>query len=790
MRFIATAAALFATLVPATVVEAQGFGSAVAAGPRAVLVAEPVNQYAPGQVHLYRMDGNRWRKVAALSAPDGHPMDRFGRSLSLEGNRLLIGATSIDDSGRGAGFLFEQDRAGDWQLVTSFTPSAAASNESYGRLVRLNGDEAYVVAYGASQGRGSIATWRRGSTGQWTEGPSIVASDAKPGAWFGSSMSIDGNRMAVGSAQRDTARGGVYIFTRERATAPWVEQATFRPTGLPAGASFGGGVLLSGDELLATAPGVDTGRGAVFVYHRDAAGQWVQKAHFEPAGLPRGAQFGAQILMVGTELWVAAPGANETRGAIYQYRRGANGEWVAAGTIEPAGSEAGDFFGSTIALAGDHGVVGLPNDDFGAGTAAFLTRQGREWAVGEKVWTELKTMTAVTGSKQACAQGRIGVFECQDVSLLSYLPVKDIGGGRGVRLNDVWGWTDPTTNREYALVGRIDGTSFVDVTDPLNPRYLGNLPKTDSSPASSWRDIKVYRNHAYIVADGAQAHGMQVFDLTRLRNPAGTPATFRPDTTYHRIFSAHNIVIDTVSGFAFAVGSSSGGETCGGALHMIDIREPRVPKFAGCFGDPQTGIQHTGYTHDAQCLVYQGPDSAYRGRQICVNSSETHIGVADVTDKTSPKAISRASYPNVGYTHQGWFSEDQRYFYVNDEGDEVSGTVQGTRTLIWDMTDLDDPVIAAQYISDNKSSDHNLYIKGNLMYQSNYSSGLRVLDISDPVKPRLVAHLDTTPTGEEDGPGFDGSWSNYPYFQSGTILVTSIQEGLFMVQGPVRPAIP
>jgi choice-of-anchor B domain-containing protein len=116
--------------------------------------------------------------------------------------------------------------------------------------------------------------------------------------------------------------------------------------------------------------------------------------------------------------------------------------------------------------------------------------------------------------------------------------------------------------------------------------------------------------------------------------------------------------------------------------------------------------------------------------------------------------------------------------------------VQGTRTLIWDMSDLDDPVIAAQYISDNKSSDHNLYIKGNLMYQSNYASGLRILDISDPVKPRLVAHLDTTPTGEEDTPGFDGSWSNYPYFKSGTILVTSIAEGLFMVQGPVRPAIP
>jgi hypothetical protein len=179
-----------------------------------------------------------------------------------------------------------------------------------------------------------------------------------------------------------------------------------------------------------------------------------------------------------------------------------------------------------LAIGADHGVIGLPNDDFGAGTAVFVSRQGRGWSVGEKTWTEVQSLAAITGGKRSCSEGKVGIFECQDVSILSYLPVKDLGGGRGVRLNDVWGWTDPTTNREYALVGRIDGTSFVDVTDPVNPRYIGDLPKTDSSPASTWRDIKVYRDHAYIVADGAQAHGMQVFDLTRLRNV--TSAARRP----------------------------------------------------------------------------------------------------------------------------------------------------------------------------------------------------------------------------------------------------------------------
>jgi choice-of-anchor B domain-containing protein len=222
---------------------------------------------------------------------------------------------------------------------------------------------------------------------------------------------------------------------------------------------------------------------------------------------------------------------------------------------------------------------------------------------------------------------------------------------------------------------------------------------------------------------------------------------------------------------------------------MIDIREPKSPKFAGCFADPSTGIQRTGYTHDAQCIVYDGPDTAYTGRQVCFNSSENALGIADVTDKANPKPISKASYPNVGYTHQGWITDDRRYFYVDDEGDEIQGTVAGTRTLIWDVSDLDDPVLAGQYISENKASDHNLYVKGNLMYQSNYTSGLRILDISDPRNPKPVGHFDTHPVGV-DAPGFSGSWSNYPYFKSGTIVVTSIQEGLFLVRPAQRPLIP
>lgn len=364
--------------------------------------------------------------------------------------------------------------------------------------------------------------------------------------------------------------------------------------------------------------------------------------------------------------------------------------------------------------------------------------------------------------------------------LVAFLSVSDIGGPRGVRLNDIWGWTDPQTGREYALVGRMDGTAFVDISNPENPVYLGDLLHTPDAQPATWRDMKVYKNHVFIVSDGAGPHGMQVFDLTRLRNVT-KPQRFQPDATYRNINSAHNIVINEETGFAYSVGGSSGGETCGGGLHMIDIRDPKNPKFAGCFADPQTGRASTGYSHDAQCVVYKGPDPDYKGREICLGSNETALSIADVTDKKNPKAIARASYPNVAYSHQGWFDEEQRYFYMDDELDELQGNVPRTRTIIWDLQDLDDPQVVGEFLGTTSASDHNLYIKGNLMYQSNYQSGLRVIDISDRRNPVEVGFFDTVPYGSNT-PGFGGSWSNYPYFKSGNIVVTSGNEGLFIVR--------
>src|SRR5690606_26827710 len=207
----------------------------------------------------------------------------------------------------------------------------------------------------------------------------------------------------------------------------------------------------------------------------------------------------------------------------------------------------------------------------GFGSALALERRGDAWTEAGHFIPEYEGLDPVVGGRLDCTSGKAAQFDCGDVDLLAFLPIQQIGGKRGIQLNDVWGWTDPVTGKEWALVGRMDGTSFIDLSDPSNPVFVADLPMTEGARANAWRDIKVYKDHAFIVADGAGQHGIQVLDLTRLRNitSAQMPMTLAPDTIYTEIASAHNIVINEETGFAYSVGSSSGGTTCGGGLHMV-----------------------------------------------------------------------------------------------------------------------------------------------------------------------------------------------------------------------------
>ncbi len=761
----------------------SGFGRSLAVDGTDVLVGEPGNSRGPGVVYVYRKAGGVWMEAATVTASSRSPGDEFGSAIAVDGNTMLVGAAEHAE-GRGGVFVFQRGDAGEWREVGVLVGSDVQPGDDFGGSVALDGDVALVGAWRQTENAGAVYAFTRGADGSWTERAKLTASDGAEQDRFGSVLALDGETAMIGASRHNEAIGTVYVFGRD-ATGGWTEKKKLVAGGEEQDHRFGSDIILVGGHALISAYLHDLQTGAGFLFERDEeSGEWTEVGRVAAFDGDSRDRFGQSMAFAGgNEVWIGAPGDHDFRGSVYVLRFDPEGgEWLEAIKLAPIEAGRRDGFGSTLALGDNLAAVGLTGADYGMGKVAIYERGADgAWIAAETVWSAGETLDPIVGNDVECREGTASMFDCTQVDLLSFLPVDRMGGGRGVRVNDIWGWTDPVTGKEYALVGRVDGTAFVDISDPSNPVFVGELPKTDTSPGSTWRDIKVFQDHAFIVADGAEEHGMQVFDLTRLREANSPPVTFTEDAHYDQIASAHNIVINEEAGFAFAVGASSGGETCGGGLHMIDIREPTRPIFAGCFADPQTGRASTGYTHDAQCVTYRGPDADYRGREICFGANETALSIADVSDKDSPIAIARAAYPSVGYTHQGWLTEDHKFFFMDDELDELRNEFSGTRTLIWDVADLDDPVLLNEFYGATRATDHNLYIRGNTMYQSNYQAGLRVVDITDVANPVEIGYFDTVPWGTND-PGFGGSWSNYPFFESGVIVVTSGSEGLFVVK--------
>ena len=171
-------------------------------------------------------------------------------------------------------------------------------------------------------------------------------------------------------------------------------------------------------------------------------------------------------------------------------------------------------------------------------------------------------------SQTICTGEFAGIYPCNNYDLLSNIPISTLANTSGTpEGSDVWGWTDPLNGDEYAIIATTNSTAFVNVTDPINPIFFGRIDTETST--SFWRDVKVYNNHAFIVADGVGSHGMQVFDLTRLRNVISPPETFTTDALFTDVGSCHNIVINETNGYAYLVGCN----TYSGGPVFIDISD-------------------------------------------------------------------------------------------------------------------------------------------------------------------------------------------------------------------------
>ena len=373
--------------------------------------------------------------------------------------------------------------------------------------------------------------------------------------------------------------------------------------------------------------------------------------------------------------------------------------------------------------------------------------------------------TIFLNAQTPCSGGTAGSYTCSNIDLEAYISLSEFGAGG---TNDIWGWT--SGGNEYAIVGLNNGTSFVDVTNPSAPILLGKLPKRSGTSNSTWRDIKVVGNYAYIGSE-ASGHGIQIFDLTDLLSVNNPPVTFS-EAGWINLSSlqsgspnrSHNIVANPLTGYIAAVGTAS--------LHQEGITffnvngNPTNPTYVGSYGTSQE-------SHDAVFTIYRGPDTEHIGKEICVSFNDDFLLIMDITVKDDPVILASFSYPGNSYCHQGWLTEDQKYLLVDDETDELS-IGQPTETFIFDISDLNSPVLKYTYSASTNSIDHNQYVKGPFLYQANYTTGLRILDISnlDNSEPNLVGFFDNYPN--DDDASFDGAWSVYPYFKSGTVVMTNI----------------
>ena len=339
----------------------------------------------------------------------------------------------------------------------------------------------------------------------------------------------------------------------------------------------------------------------------------------------------------------------------------------------------------------------------------------------------------------ASNSARAGGFPAKNVSLYSHLSLSDLEGADFAE--DCWGYTSPS-GREYAIIGLSQGPGIVEITDPFNP-VIVDIVNTPNKA----RDMKVYQHYLYSSSDGGPSN---VIDMSLIDDGIVTlVGPFAGGT--------HNVAIDEVSGFLYLA--------IGGPMVVFDLANPEVPVEVGTW---------PGQTHDAHVVTYT--EGKYAGRQIAFVFAgwDGKLDIVDVTDKSNMFLMGSTTYPNAGYTHQGWLSGDRQTLYVSDELDSIQ------RTSMFDVSDLSNPTHFGDFSSAVTTSiDHNLYVRDGFIFEANYTSGLRVFDACDPANPVEVGFFDTFPAN--DGADFDGAWSNYPFFPSGTVIISDRSGGLFVL---------
>ena len=352
-----------------------------------------------------------------------------------------------------------------------------------------------------------------------------------------------------------------------------------------------------------------------------------------------------------------------------------------------------------------------------------------------------------------------------NMTLHANLDLPNLPSQSGFQYSDVWGYRAPN-GTEVAIIGLIEAILFVDVTNPAFPVIIYEHEVMNMSTStvnhSLWRDFDTYQNYIYAVSD-QQTAGLIIFDMTNV--PASVSLVYQSVSFFNR---SHTLFIDQPNGRLYAAGTNSQAN----GLKILDIQtNPAAPVQVGAIALNTVG---GGYVHD----VFVRDNIAY-----CSHGSLHKIQMYDFSNLPSFTVVGVIeNYPEPGYNHSSWLDEsgDRMVFCDETFGSDVK------------LVDVSDPLnISADdfntFYSEllgpgvaGASVAHNPYIVGDLAYISYYEEGVQVFDISDPENITLYAYYDTKSNTQYNG--FTGCWGVYPFFPSGTILGSDMNNGLYIME--------
>jgi len=331
-----------------------------------------------GAAYVFRNFGAAWALEARLSGgPDSSFQGRFGADVDIDGLRLVVGADREAASAvlrSGAAYVFERHAAGDWRLEERLEASIPREDARFGSSVAISGDSVLVGAssdQGSAPGTGAAYTFRF-ENDAWAFGQKLYAGGGVVNDDFGFCVAIDGDRLAVGAPRANPLgndSGEVYFYRHDGST--WIAQSVASSSNDGAGARFGASLGLSNGLAAIGAPGDFDGEGRVHVYE-DALVTWLHRTELAAIGALPGDLFGSSLDLDQGNLVVGAPDANvfgAYSGAAFAFQKSGS-QWVET-QLQPFTGSAGDGFGTSVGVSGERYLVGAPYrdlafDDMGA----------------------------------------------------------------------------------------------------------------------------------------------------------------------------------------------------------------------------------------------------------------------------------------------------------------------------------------------------------------------------------------------------------------------------------------